>query len=129
MLLNLLDRPMVTIKRVPKRNETAGSCDFDDFFPPRYIKIEVDANAGDTIPTVLHELIHVIFSEIIWGKFDPTLEEVWIMAYETYMWEFIKVSPARLKKWNSIIDRKIAEYEATLPIRPLLEIAERPPEK
>ena len=128
-LLNLLDRPLVTIKRVPKRNDTAGSCDFDDFYPPRWIKIEVDANAGDPWLTVLHELIHVVFSELIWGKFDPTLEEVMILAFEHYMQDFIKKSPQRLAKWTKIIDRKIAESEALLPDRPLAELAERPPEK
>lgn len=128
-LLSLLDRPLVTIKRVSKRSDTAADCTFDDFYPPRYIKIEVDANAGDIERSVLHELIHVILSELIWGKFDPTIEEVIILAFEDYMWDFISKSPQRRAKWTKIINRKIAESEALLVDRSLTELTERPPEK
>ena len=118
----------MTIKRVPKRSDTAASCDFDDFYPPRWIKIEVDANSGDIERSVLHELLHVVLSELVWGKFDPTTEEVIILAFEEYLWDFIPKSPARKAKWTKIINRKIAESEALLPNRSLAELTERPPE-
>lgn len=89
----------------------------------------MDANAGDIERSVLHELIHVILSELIWGKFDPTIEEVIILAFEDYMWDFISKSPQRRAKWTKIINRKIAESEALLVDRSLTELTERPPEK
>lgn len=89
------------------------------------MKIEVDGNNQPLTRFVLHELLHVTFSELILGKFDRTLEEVMILAYEEYMWNFIQASKTRRAKWEALIERKLAEFRATQPDIPLVELADR----
>lgn len=92
------------------------------------MKIEVDANNQNVSQFVMHELTHVIISELILGKFDPTLEEAFLLGLETFMWDFISKSPARVAKWDKLIQKKLAE-NPQLPDVPLALLAERPAEK
>ena len=115
-LLNLLARPMVTLKYGEKRNGYAADCVFDDKFPPAYVRIVVDANKNDTVWFVIHELLHVVCCEIVLGKFDQTLEEAFMLGLDNYMWDFVKSSPRRLRKWERLIQKKLAENPAEPPI-------------
>ena len=129
-LLNLLDRPTTTLKLRAKRNDYAGDATFDDYFPPAKITIELDGNNQPLARYVMHELLHVILCEIILGKFDETVEEAFILGLENFMWAYIEEKKGgRRAKWDALIERKLAETAATEPNRPLLELADRPPEK
>ena len=127
-LLSLLDRPTTTLKLRSKRNGYAGDCVFDDCFPPAYVRIEIDANNNKTTQFVMHELIHVIISEIVLGKFDATLEEAFLLGLERFMWDYISSKPARLAKWDKLIQKKLAESTPADDV-PLADLVERPPEK
>ena len=123
-LLLLLDRPTTTLKFGTKVNGIGADCDFDDYFPPRWIKITVDANNNDNVRFVIHELLHVMLSELVLGKFDQTLEEVLVLSLDTYMWNFVKSSKVRLAKWEALIQKKLAENPSP-PDVPLEELADR----
>lgn len=123
-LLSLLDRPTTSLRLGAKRNGTAASCDFDDKFPPAYVKIVVDANNNDTVRFVIHELIHVVISELVIGKFDSTLEEVLVLSLETFIWSFVSTSRPRLARWEKLIAKKLAENPAP-PNASLEELADR----
>jgi hypothetical protein len=100
--------------------------DFDDNFPPRYVKVTLDMNAGEVLKHVVHELLHVTFSELVRGKFDDTLEEVFVMAMTDYMYAWIAKSPARELRWQELINRKLAEPDPDVEPVPLFEQQERP---
>jgi len=123
-LLLLLDRPTTTLRFAPKRNGTAASCVFDDRFPPAYVKIVVDANNNETVRFVIHELIHVVISELVIGKFDATLEEIFVLSLETYLWNFVSSSKARLARWQKLIEKKLTENPPLADV-PLEELADR----
>lgn len=122
-LLNLLDRPTTQLHARALRGDVAANVDFDDYFPPAYVKINVDLNNPDRVQYVIHELKHVVLSELVWGKFDETLEEVITVALDTHMYEYVKRSKARLARWEKLIEQKLAETAP--PDRPISEITER----
>lgn len=122
--MSLLDRPTTTLKFAPKRNGIAADCVFDDKWPPLYVNITVDANNNDTIRCVIHELIHVVISELVIGAFDATLEEVLVLAFETYIWNFVSSSKVRMQRWQKLIDKKLAENAPETPAS-LEELADR----
>jgi len=121
--MDLLDRPTTTLKLRAKRNGTAATCDYDDRFPPAYVHIEVDANNNDNTRFVIHELIHVVISELVLGKFDRTLEEVVVLGFEEYIWNFVRAKPSRLTRWEKLIAKKLAE-NPTEPVK-LEDLADR----
>ena len=119
-LLNLLARPTTSLKFQAKRDGCVADVIVDDNFPPAYVKITVDANNNVNVARyVMHELLHVVMSELVLGKFDFTLEEVIILGFETYMWEFISSSKPRLRKWEKIIAAKLALNPS--PVEPSLQ--------
>ena len=120
----MLDRPTTSLKLATKRNGIAGDVIYDDKYPPAYVKISIDANDNHTIQNVVHELIHVVIAELVIGKFDYTLEEVVVLSLESYIWNFISSSPARLKRWEKLIAKKLAENPQE-PETPLEELADR----
>lgn len=123
-LLALLERPTTTLEFKTQLNGYAAHCIFDDKFPPYKITIIVDANDYDrVVHNVEHELIHVILSELVVGKFDGTLEEVVIMALSEYMYEYIKADKKRLAKWDKLIKKKLKEGE--VGNFSLMELADR----
>lgn len=127
-LLDLLGRSTTTLKFGTKLNGYGADCIYDDKFPPAYIRITVDANNNDTIASVIHELIHVALSELTIGKFDLTLEEVLILALETYIWNYVKDNKTRRARWEKLIQKKLAENPAPKPPT-LEELADRSDEK
>jgi hypothetical protein len=86
--------------------------DFDDNFPPGYVKIVVDANNQPIIRYVIHELIHVVLSELVLGKFDETLEELLTVALDGYIYAWVAKSKSRTTRWTTLIGKKLAESEA-----------------
>lgn len=84
---------------------------WDDITPPTNIAIRIDANRNpvDHVTTVVHELIHIVFHTMFVGFVAEDLEEVMVLGLEVDMYNYIKKSPARLAKWNSIIATKLAE--------------------
>lgn len=103
----------------------AAEVEFDDHFPPSWIKIRVDGNNQPVLQFVIHELLHVVLSELVLGKFDDTLEEVLIVALDAYMYSYVTSSKARTRKWNALLDEKFAAAHAAQPDRPLDEVVER----
>jgi hypothetical protein len=78
---------------------------------------------------VMHELIHVVISEIVVGKFDLTLEEAFLLGLENYLWDHVSKSKRAKARWQALIDKKLAESIAQEPDAPLAEQVERPPQK
>lgn len=125
-LLKLLERPTTTVAAGTLRKPVAARVNFDDSFPPDRIKVEIDANNMSATQLVVHELLHVVCSELVLGKFDETLEEVLILALEAHMMDHINKSKTRRTRWADAIERKLAESLATLPAVPLSVQTERP---
>lgn len=120
----MLDRPTTTVTLKSKRNGVAADNVYDDHFPPAYVRIEVDANTAMTERFVMHELVHVTLSELILGKFDGTLEEVIILAFENFMWNFIESDPKRLMRWRRLVAKKIAETSPVIDV-PIEKLVDR----
>jgi hypothetical protein len=98
-----------------KMGGTGAAVDFPEYFPPKHVKIEIDLNNGpQIIPFIIHELVHVVMSELIRGKFDETLEEVLIVAWATFVSDWVMASKTRKARWQKVLDRKLVEYQATL---------------
>jgi len=96
--------------------------DFDDNFPPRYVKIEIDLNNHeDIVEFVIHELMHVTLSELARGKFDENLEEVFVLSLSSYISGWVMKSPQRLKRWTKLINQKLVEAAKALEPIPLEE--------
>jgi hypothetical protein len=107
---------------VAKRGGTGAAVDYTEYFPPKHIKLEVDLNNGAaTIPFVIHELVHVVMSELVRGKFDETMEEVAIVAWAEFISSWVMASKTRRARWQKVLDRKVAEYNATLEAVPYEE--------
>jgi len=81
----------------------------------------VDGNTSDTLRHVLHELLHVVFSELVLGKLDDTLEEVLIVAFDHYLHDYVQASKPRRLKWEALIAQKLKESESLLDDVPLEE--------
>lgn len=123
--MKLLERPTTSLRTLPIRGNTAARVKFDDNFPPAYVNVDVDANNQPVISNVIHELLHVILSELVIGKFDDTLEEVHIVALTTYIYEWVAKSKYRTKCWSALIEKKLAETDALLETIPLEEQVDR----
>ena len=96
--------------------------DFDDNFPPRYVKIEIDLNNHeDIVEFVIHELMHVTLSELARGKFDENLEEVFVLSLSSYISGWVMKSPQRSKRWTKLINQKLVEAAKALEPIPLEE--------
>lgn len=115
-LLELLKRPEVHLTAQTLKGDFAGDVSWEELHPPTDIYIRVNANAGDAVQFVIHELLHVVMFPMIVGRLDDTLEEVLIVAYELYMFEYVKKSPKRLSVWNSIIQQKMNEGKTDIPL-------------
>jgi len=113
-LLDLLMHKEVHLTYTPLKY--GGHCEWDEVFPPTNIRIRVDANSGDDIKFVIHELLHVIFHPIFVGRVDDTLEEVCIIALDTYMHEYVDKSPERLTHWRRLVTKKLEEGMVDVPI-------------
>lgn len=83
----------------------------------------MDANNNDTVRYVMHELLHVVLSELILGKFDYSCEEAFVLGMENYMWSFISSSKSRMARWQKLIEKKLAENPK--PDVPLEDLADR----
>lgn len=118
MLLELLAHPEVTLRFRPSP-AYGGEVDWREVYPPTCIKIKIDANGGDQIEFVIHELLHVVLHPLVIGRVDSTLEELWIVALAGYMAAFVKRSPERLAKWEKLIRAKLAESDAADGLKPL----------
>ena len=54
------------------------------------------------------------------GHVDDTLEEVAIVAYDAYLYEYVKKSPKRFALWSSLIEEKIASEKTDTPLEELV---------
>mgnify|MGYP006266383227 CR=1 FL=1 len=87
---------------------------WDELFPPTNIRIKVDANAGQHISSVVHELLHVILYEMFLGRLGATLEEVCVVSLESYLSGYINKSPERVAKWTRLIESKLPQIDNPL---------------
>jgi len=84
--------------------------------PPTNIRIRVDANGGDDLSVVIHELLHVIYYPMFVGRTDSTLEEVCILALEHYMLAYVMKSHERVAKWRKVIKKKLDANTEEIPL-------------
>lgn len=105
----------------PLARELGARVDFDDTGRLTYIKIKVDANAGDPIQYVLHELLHVALHEMFLWRVDETVEEMIIVALDGHLYEFVKSSKQRTAKWTALIEAKLRESETPRPVAELVD--------
>jgi len=94
----------------------AGHVNWEEVWPPTSVKIKVDANAGEPLESIVHELIHVVLYPMTLGHIDATLDEVLVVAMTSYVYDFIAKNPARLKQWNILVKRKLKESSASQDI-------------
>ena len=125
-LLKLLERPTTKLEyRTIREEGIAARVEYDpDHFPPYDVTIEIDANNGDMVHYVIHELLHVVFSPFFAGLFDDTLDEVCVVALDQYMFQYVFRSKARFSKWTKLIEKKLAESKDDKPV-PLEELVDR----
>ena len=113
VLLELLahDEVRLTYKGMVKRE---GFADWDDIMPPTNITLLVDANTNPTshLSAVLHELLHIALYPCFVGRLHDDYLEVSVLAFETDMYQYVKRSPARLAKWNALIEKKLTAAKA-----------------
>lgn len=93
-----------------------GNCEWDEIFPPTNIRIKVDANTGDHIEFVIHEIVHIIYLPMHLGYVDDTLEEVNVVATGAYMSNYVHKSPKRLARWTALIEKKLREDTTPVPM-------------
>ena len=98
----------------PQRNQDA-QVNWDDVFPPTNIHVALDANSGDPVKLLIHELLHVVLYDMFVGRLDETLEEVIIVAYEKYIYDYVQAKPSRLAKWNRLVARRTDETNPDIP--------------
>lgn len=94
---------------------TAGTVLWDDIFPPTNIRIKIDANDGEHVKKVVHELLHVMLYDLWVGRLDATLDEVLIDAMTTDMYLYVNKSKTRLALWLDLIDEKLKEDTVPVP--------------
>lgn len=92
-----------------KDSETVARVLYDDFFPPLSVQVKVDANNHPDIKFVLHELLHVVFADILRARVDDSVEEVVIVALTEDLYSFVKSSPTRHLAWQGLIEHKLAK--------------------
>lgn len=104
----------------------AAEVDYEYEFPPSCVTIYLDANAlQPVVSTVVHELIHVVFSESFLNRVDETLEEVMVVALTEHMYRYISERKARLLRWSQLIEAKLTEYAATKPDKSIEVLVDR----
>lgn len=118
MKLLVLDRTTVESGTLIKSGATV---EFDDSGRLEYIRIKIDANTGDPVEYVIHELLHVVFHEVLLWKVDETIEEIFILALDEQMYDFVKSSKQRLAKWNALINEKLNEDVEPRPVAELVD--------
>jgi len=118
-LLELLAHPEVFLELAPMRD--GGRAHWDDITPPTNIRIKVDANAGEQVRFVIHELLHIILHPMFIGHVDNTLEEVCVVALDTYFGDYVMKSPKRLAKWTALIAAKLDEHMVPVPLAEQVE--------
>lgn len=86
-----------------------GFVDWDDIMPPTNITIFIDANTDPSnhVSAVLHELLHVALYPCWVGRLSDDYLEVGMLAFEADMYQYVKRSPSRLAKWNTLIEEKL----------------------
>lgn len=96
-----------------------GHIEYDDLTPPTNIQIKIDANTAplNHMSAVIHELLHVVSDSLHAGRLADDLKEVLVLSLERHMYEYVKSSKTRLAKWNSLIERKLAENQEKLADR------------
>lgn len=109
-LLDLLANEQVHLELTNLRQADA-LVTWDELFPPTNIRIKVDANAGQHIASVVHELLHVTLYETFLGRLGATLEEVCVVALENYLNAYIMKSPARIARWTALIESKLPQID------------------
>jgi hypothetical protein len=113
-LLELIRHPEVKLSY--QALKWGGHCEWGDIIPPTNIRIKVDANSGEASRFVVHELLHVILYPMLFCRFDDTLEEVFVVAMDTYMWAYIEKSPARHAEWVKAVKKKLDEGLVDIPL-------------
>lgn len=113
-LLELLRHPEVHLTYSPLVKDGARG-EWDDIFPPTNIRIKVDANDGEHVKKVVHELLHVVLYGVTLGRLDNTLDEVVVDAMTSYIMLHINKSKTRLATWLDLIDDKIKEGTEPIP--------------
>jgi len=113
-LLDLLAHPEVHLTYTPLK--LGGKTVWDDVMPPTNIRIKVDANGGDDLAVVIHELLHIIFYPLFVGRTDSTLEEVCIVGLEQYMFTYVTKSHERTARWRKLIKKKLDEHLVDVPL-------------
>lgn len=108
------------------RNGYAAYVHHDAEFPPYKVEIRIDANNLPVERYVMHELLHVVLSELVRGKFDDTMEEVLIVALDTDLWNYVSKSKPRLARWKKTVERKIQETIDKRPDTSHDELVNRP---
>jgi hypothetical protein len=103
----------------------AARVEYKPDFWPYNVTVEVDMNNMDPVQLVLHELSHVILSPLLDPHMDETLEEVVMVAFDQYMYQYVSSSPARLTKWKTLIEKKLKESTAEDVPTPLEELVDR----
>lgn len=121
LLLNLLERPTTTLTFKTKKGDLAGSVYYDPDILPSKIKIEVDANNGDHILYVVHELLHVALSSLFFARIGEDLEEALLLGAEQMIVSYIRKSPARTKKWDDLINKKLGEHKDDVAYETLVD--------
>lgn len=121
-----MERPTTKLEYGTIREPYAARVKYDpDYWPPYDITITVDANNGETVHYVIHELLHVMFSPLFAGHVDDTLDEVLIVALDHYMHKYVWESKARLAKWSSLVEAKLAESIKNAPPTTLEKLVDR----
>jgi hypothetical protein len=123
ILCSMLDRAGSEIVLGPMR-KNAATVDFTPEFCPNKIVIRGDGNQTPLERNILHELIHVLVAPWILA-FDEQMEEVAILAWESHLWDFVTRDKRRSARWQALVAKKVAEYEATLPETPIAELIDR----
>jgi hypothetical protein len=106
-MLEFLQHPEVHLTYGPLK--TAAKVEWDNILPPTNVRIKIDANCGDTVNYLIHEIIHILFHGMFLGWVDGKLEEAAVVGLDQYMYEYVKRSPVRFARWNDTISTKLNE--------------------
>lgn len=124
-LLELLQHSEVSLTFRPMRVD-AGNVEYEEIFPPTDIRIHIDANNGDNVRFVIHELLHLILCPMFIGHIDKTLEEVCILGLENYMFDYVQKVPTRYVLWDRTIKKKLDAHKEDISLE---ELADRSNDK
>lgn len=76
----------------------------------------MDPDREGRIRCVVHELLHVEFSDKFNALVDDSLDEVLILALEVPVVDYIKDSHRRLAAWRSAIEAKLPTHQSDHPL-------------